>query len=116
VVDAFSAAARDGDFDALLAVLDPDVVLRSDGGILRPEVSREIHGAVAVAAQALIFEGLVPFAHPALVNGGVGAVVAPGGEPFAVLGFTVRRRKIVEIDIVADPERLANLDLGVLDD
>ena len=116
VVDAFFAASRGGDFDALLAVLDPDVVLRSDGGVLRAGLSREIRGAQTVVDQALTFSGLVPFVKPALVNGAAGVVVAPEGEPLAVMGFTVRDGKIVEIDVLADPERLGQLDLALLDD
>ncbi|MGQ0804349.1 MAG: RNA polymerase sigma factor SigJ [Actinomycetota bacterium] len=115
VVDAFFAAARDGDFDALVAVLDPDVVIRSDGGVLRPAATRVVRGAREVAAQALTFSRLSPFVRPALVNGAAGVVVAPGGRPFSVMGFTVRGGKIVEIDAIADPERLARLDLAVLD-
>jgi len=116
VVDAFFAAARDGDFDALVAVLDPDVVLRSDGGFVRPGASVVIRGARAVAEQALTFARLSPFVRPALVNGAAGVVVAPRGRPFSVMGFTVRRAKIVEIDILADPARLRQLDLAVLGD
>src|SRR5436853_389234 len=116
VVDAFFAAARDGDFDALVAVLDPDVVLRSDGGVVRPGASQVIHGADEVAASALTFARLSPFVRPALVNGAAGVVVAPHGRPFSVMGFTVRDGKIVEIDGIADPERLARLDLAGLDD
>jgi RNA polymerase sigma-70 factor (ECF subfamily) len=74
------------------------------------------HGAKEVASRALTFARLSPFVRPALVNGAAGVVVAPGGKPFSVLGFTVRNGKIVEIDAVADPERLRNLDLAVLDD
>jgi ketosteroid isomerase-like protein len=116
VVDAFFAAARDGDFDALVAVLDPDVVLRSDGGVARPAVSVVVSGAAAVAERALTFARLSPFVRPALVNGAAGVVVAPGGRPLSVMAFTVSGGKIVEIDSVADPERLRNLDLPVLDD
>src|SRR5438132_196365 len=116
VVDAFFAAARDGDFDALVAVLDPDVVLRSDGGVVRPGASQVVHGAEEVAASALTFARLSPFVRPALVNGAAGVVVAPHGRPFSVMGFTVRDGKIVEIDGIADPERLARLDLAGLDD
>ena len=116
VVDAFLAASRAGDFDALLAVLDPDVVLRADSGAVRAGVSREVRGAPAVAEQALTFARLAPFAQPALVNGAAGVVTAPGGKPYAVMGFTVARGKIVEIDILADPARLRQLDLAVLDD
>ena len=116
VVDAFFAAARDGDFEALVAVLDPDVVLRSDGGALRPGASVVVHGAAEVASQALTFARLSPFVRPALVNGAAGVVVAPSGRPVSIMGFTVRDGKIVEIDAVADPERLRALDLAVLDD
>ncbi len=116
MVDAFFAAARDGDFDALVAVLDSDVVLRSDGGVVRPGATVVIRGADAVASQALTFSRLSPFVRPALVNGAAGVVVAPGGRPFSVMGFTVAGGKIVEIDAISDPERLGKLDLAVLDD
>jgi RNA polymerase sigma-70 factor (ECF subfamily) len=96
-----------------VAVLDPDVVLRSDGGTERREVTQIIHGARAVAGQAARFAHLGPFVRPALVNGGAGAVVAPEGRPFAVMGFTVVGGRIVQIDILADPERLSRLDLGI---
>ena len=115
VVDAFFAAARDGDFDALVAVLDPDIVLRSDGGTQRPEVSVIRRGAETVARQALMFSNLSPFVRPALVNGAAGVVVAPDGKAFSVMAFTVAGGKIVAIDVLADPERLADLDLSVLD-
>jgi RNA polymerase sigma factor (sigma-70 family) len=115
VVNAYLAAARDGDFEALVAVLDPDVVLRADRGALRPGESREIRGAPAVAEQAFGFARLARFARPALVNGSAGFVVAPQGRPFAVIGFTLLRGKIVEIDILADPDRMRELDLTVLD-
>jgi RNA polymerase sigma factor (sigma-70 family) len=116
VVDAFLAASRDGDFEALLAVLDPDVVLRADAGAVRAGLSREVRGAAAVAEQALFFSRAAPSARPALVNGAAGVVVASGGRPIAVMGFTVRHGQIVEIDILADPTRLRQLDLAVLDD
>jgi RNA polymerase sigma factor (sigma-70 family) len=118
VVDAFFAAARDGDFDGLVAVLDPEVVLRVDRGA-RPMprgTSREVRGARAIFEQARTFSSLARFARPALVNGTAGYVVAPGGRPFAVAGFTVVGGKIAEIDILADPVRLRELDLTVLDD
>jgi RNA polymerase sigma factor (sigma-70 family) len=115
-VDAFLAASREGDFEALLAVLDPDVVLRIDGGAVRAGLSREVRGVRAVAEQTLTFSRLSPFVRPALVNGAAGVVVAPRGRPFSVMGFTVRRGKIVEIDVLADPARLRQLDLAVLDD
>ena len=111
VVDAFFAAARKGDFDALVAVLDPDIVLREDGGTLRPDVSALIRGAGAVAGRALTFTRLSPHVRPALVNGAAGVVVAPGGRPFAVMAFTVTNGKIVEIDVLADPQRLSEIEL-----
>jgi RNA polymerase sigma-70 factor (ECF subfamily) len=117
VVDAFLAAARGGDFDALLAVLDPEVVVRADRGAVPAGASRELRGARAVAEQALTFSPLVQFARPALVNGTAGIVSwLPGGQPFSVMGLTVRRGKIVEIDILADPARLRQLELMVPDD
>jgi RNA polymerase sigma-70 factor (ECF subfamily) len=116
VVDAFLAASRDGDFDSLLAVLDPGVVLRMDGGAVRASLSREVRGARAVAEQTLTFSRLSPFVRPALVNGVAGVVVAPRGRPFSVMGFTIRGGKIVEIDILADPARLSRLDVSVFDD
>ena len=115
LVDAFLAAARGGDFDALLSVLDPDVVLRVDRGALRPAAPRELHGARAVADLASKGARLSRFARPALVNGAAGVVVAGPGRPFAVVGFTVVGGRIVEIDVLADPERLRRLDLAVLD-
>jgi RNA polymerase sigma factor (sigma-70 family) len=116
VVDAFFAAARDGDFDRLVAVLDPDVVLRSDGGALRPAASIVVRGAEAVAGRALMFARLSPYVRPALVNGAAGVVVAPRGRAFSVMGFTVADGRIVAIDALADPERLRELDLTILDD
>jgi RNA polymerase sigma-70 factor (ECF subfamily) len=115
VVDAFFAAARNGDFEALVAVLDPDVILRSDGGEARPEASIVMRGAEKVASRAMTFANLSPYVRPALVNGAAGVVVAPDGTPFSVIGFTVRDGKIVAIDSLADPERLRDLDLTVLD-
>jgi RNA polymerase sigma-70 factor (ECF subfamily) len=115
VVDAFFAAAREGDFEALVAVLDPDVVLRSDGGAARPAATHVVHGAEAVARRAMTFARLSPFVRPALVNGAAGVVVAPRGRPFSVMAFTVRNGKLVAIDGLADPERLKELDLTVLD-
>jgi RNA polymerase sigma-70 factor (ECF subfamily) len=115
VVDAFFAAARDGDFDALVAVLDPDVVLRADGGPGRPDDTVEVHGAETVAGRALMFAGLSPYVRPALINGAAGVVVAPGGRPYAVMGFTVAGGRVVAIDALSDPERVRGLDLTVLD-
>jgi RNA polymerase sigma factor (sigma-70 family) len=119
VVDAFFAAARDGDFQALLAVLDPDVVVRADAGAVPLGAWGAVRGAAAVAEQVRITGGfgrLARFARPALVNGAAGVVLAPGGRPVAVVGFTVKGDKIVEIDVLADPVRLQQLDLAVLDD
>jgi RNA polymerase sigma factor (sigma-70 family) len=115
VVEAFLAAAREGDFDRLVAVLDPDVVLRADLG---PPAggSREVRGARAVAGQALFYSRLGLDMRPALVNGTVGAVSILDGQPYSVGGITVRGGKIVEIDILADPERLRRLDLTILDE
>jgi RNA polymerase sigma-70 factor (ECF subfamily) len=113
VVDAFLAASRDGDFDALVAVLDPDVVLRADLGPAAR--SREVRGAAAVAGQALGYARLDLVVQPALINGVVGAVSTRDGEPFSVAAVTVRDGRIVEIDILGDPERLRRLDLTVLD-
>ena len=116
VVDAFFAAARGGDFDALVAVLDPDVVLRSDGGTARPSATVVAHGARTVAERAMTFARLSPFVRPALINGAAGVVVAPRGRPVSIMAFTVRGGKIVAIDALADPTRLRQLDLTVLDD
>ncbi len=112
VVDAFFAAAHDGDFDGLVALLHPDVVVRSDGGAGHSSV---VQGAEAVARRAMTFSRLAPFVRPALVNGAAGVVVAPGGRPFSVMGFTVSGGRIVAIDGLADPARLRELDLTVLD-
>ena len=116
VVDAFFLAARGGDFDTLVSLLDPDVVLRSDFGARRPAAARVTRGAAAVARQALI--GALPTAHlhPALVNGAAGVVVTVNGRPFAVLGFTVTEGRIVEIDAIADPERVQRIAAAVLGD
>src|SRR2546428_4217023 len=113
VVDAFLAASRGGDFDALLAVLDPDVVLRADPMAVQIGASREVRGAAAVAGT---FSGRARFAQPALVNGSVGAIWAQGGRPRVLFAFTITRGKIVGIDMVADPERLGQLELTVLGD
>ena len=113
VVDAFLAASRGGDFDALLAVLDPDVVLRADRAAVQAGASSEVRGAAAVAKT---FSGRARAAQPALVNGAAGAVWAPGGRPRVVFGFTITREKIVEINMLADPERLCQLDLKILND
>jgi RNA polymerase sigma factor (sigma-70 family) len=116
VVDAFFRAARGGDFGGLVALLDPNVVLRSDFGARRPAATKITHGAAAVASQALL--GAVPGAelHPALVNGAAGVVITVGGRPFAVMGFTVADDKIIEIDAIADPDRVQRIVADVLGD
>ncbi|HEX4251519.1 MAG TPA: RNA polymerase sigma factor SigJ [Pseudonocardia sp.] len=117
VVDAFLAAARGGDFEGLVAVLAPDVVLRADSGASAAGVgaSTVIHGAEQVATQALSFSRFARFARHALVNGDAGLVNIVEGRPRAVMGLTVRDGRIVEINILADPERLNRIDLTVLD-
>jgi len=120
-VDAFLSAARGGDFDALVALLDPDVVLRVDAGAGRPAASMVIHGAAAVARQARIglrstFARPVVHLRPALVNGAAGVVVTVGGQPMTVMGFTVAEGKIVQIDAIADPERVRRIAAAVLND
>ena len=117
VVDAFFAAARGGDFDALVAVLDPGVVLRIDAGARRPAASMAIRGAAAVARQALT--GLATALRatrlrPALVNGATGVIVTRHGQPVTVMGFTVTDGKIAEIDAIADPERIRKITAAVL--
>jgi RNA polymerase sigma factor (sigma-70 family) len=114
VVNAFMAAAREGDFAGLVAVLDPDVVLRADLGTI-PGASREIRGAETVASQALMYSRLGVSVQPALINGVAGAVSLRDGKPISVGAFTVRGGKIVAIDFLADPERLSQLDLTILD-
>ena len=115
VVDAFLAAARSGDFDALVAVLDPDVVLRADTGALPAGASTMVRGSETVAGRVLGFARLARFAHPALVNGAAGVVAISDGQLLSVMGVTIRRGKIVEIDILADRERLAGLVVENLD-
>jgi RNA polymerase sigma factor (sigma-70 family) len=114
VVEAFLAAAREGDFERLVAILDPDVVVRADFGPSRE--SQEVRGAEAVAGQALFYGSLGLEVRPALINGAVGAVSFKDGEPFSVGAMTVRGGKIVELDFLVDPERLRELDLAFLDD
>jgi RNA polymerase sigma-70 factor (ECF subfamily) len=113
VVAAFLAASRGGDFDALLALLDPEVVVRADGAAVAIGAVDEVRGAVAVAGT---FAGRARFAQPALVDGIPGAVWAPGGRPRVVFAFTVVDGRIVGIDMLADPERLDELDLTILED
>jgi RNA polymerase sigma factor (sigma-70 family) len=115
IVDAFFAAARDGDFEALVAVLDPDIVLRSDGGPTRTRLTTVLRGPRAVSKQAFTYARLSPFVRPALINGAAGVVVAPQGRPMCVMAFTVANDKIAAIDVLADPERLERLDMSALD-
>jgi len=115
VFDAFIAAARDGDFDRLVEVLDPDVVVRADFGPAGG--SQEVRGAAAVARQALSYaRGRVADIRPALINGVAGVVASFDGQPFSIAAATVRNGKIVELDFFNDPERLRLLDLTILDD
>ena len=110
IVDAFLAASRAGDFDALLAVLDPDVVFRADPGQIRALARLPITGAEAVATEILSRGSrFAPMARPALVNGTAGVVVGPEGRPFAVVGFTVARGRIVAIDLITNPDKLRGL-------
>jgi len=112
VVGAFLAASRGGDFDALLALLDPDIVLRADRAAVQAGAAQEVRGAAAVAET---FSGRAQAAQPALINGAAGAVWAPGGRPRVVFSFTVAGGKIVAIDLLADHERLRQLDLEILE-
>jgi len=111
VVDAFLAASRGGDFAALLTLLDPDVVLRADRAAVDMGSSKEVRGAAAVAET---FSGRARVARPALVNGAVGAVWTQGGQPRVVFAFTISGGKIVRIDLLADRERLRQIDLAIL--
>ncbi|WP_256206584.1 RNA polymerase sigma factor SigJ [Nocardioides luteus] len=111
VVDAFFAAARDGDLEGLVSVLHPEVVLRSDGGAARPQLNRLLRGARVVASQAVLTSALAPFVRPVLVNGAAGVVVAPRREAQVVMAFTVVDGAVVAIDVLSDPQRLASLDL-----
>ncbi|MFJ9735771.1 RNA polymerase sigma factor SigJ [Streptomyces sp. NPDC101171] len=113
VVDAWLAATRGGDFEALLALLHPDAALRADAGVLVRGVggSKAVSGARTVAEQASMFSHLAVHARPVLVNGAVGLVTAPGGRPVSVTAFTVADGLITGLYILADPERLARLDL-----
>jgi RNA polymerase sigma factor (sigma-70 family) len=114
VVDAFIAAVRDGDFERLVAVLDPDIVLRSDGGKARPGFLRIVRGAEAVASEAMQFRRFAKSSRRAIVNGAIGGVAwTPKGEILAVGSFIVRGGKIVEADFLADPNRLRKLDITI---
>jgi RNA polymerase sigma factor (sigma-70 family) len=114
VVDAFFAAAHRGDFDGLVAVLDPDVVLRSDGGPARQDASMVLRGAAEVARRTLAIAHPAAPKHPVLVNGAAGVLVTLAGQPVALMGFTVSLGKITEIDAIADPDRLRRLELAAL--
>jgi RNA polymerase sigma-70 factor, ECF subfamily len=110
IVDAFLAASRGGDFDALLAVLDPDVVFRVDAGGTSPFARPPITGAAAVATQVLARGSrFAPQARPALVNGTAGLVVGPLRKPFAVVGFSIVQGRILSIDLITDPDKLRGL-------
>jgi hypothetical protein len=113
VVDAFFLAARGGDFDALVALLDPDVVLRADGGARRPAASVVIRGAAAVAREAIRSAQPGARLRPAMVNGAAGVVISMRGRSVAVVGFTVAAGKIVEIDAITDPERVRRIAAAV---
>jgi RNA polymerase sigma-70 factor, ECF subfamily len=115
VVDAFMAAAREGDFDGLLAILDPDIVLRADSGPGLPEATLELRGAAEVASRALVYARLRLLNRPVLVNGALGMVAFRDGKVFSVGAVTIRGGRIVEMDFLADPERLRRLDLTFLD-
>ena len=117
VVDAFLAAARGGDFDALVAVLDPDVVFRVDRSAVPGGTSAlEFRGARVVAKNAVAFSARSQFTRPVLVDGNVGMVMAPGGRLLGVGRLVIRDGRIIEVDLIADPERLAHLELSVLED
>jgi RNA polymerase sigma factor (sigma-70 family) len=116
VVEAFLAAAREGNFDALVALLDPDIVLRADSGPGLPQATIEVRGAVEVASRALTYARLQLLNRPVLVNGMYGMMSYRDGKPFSVGAVTVRGGRIVEMDILADPERLSQLDLTAVDE
>src|SRR5918997_3026063 len=109
VVDAFFSAARGGDFDALVAVLDPDVVLRAEVGGTGPEAAVAVRGAAAVARHAVMFKRPRAKLHPVLVNGAAGVVASVDGRPFAVMGFTVADGRIVEINGICDTDRIPRI-------
>jgi len=115
VVDAFFAAARSGDFDALVAVLHPDVVLRADFGARRPAAPTVIHGPEAVASQARLGASSAAQLHPALVNGAPGVVITMRGRPHAIMAFSVVDDKIVEIDAFLDRQRVRRVAAAILD-
>ncbi len=113
VIDAFMAAARDGDFERLISVLHPDIVLRADGGAAKG-MSRLVRGAQAVASQAAMFSKVGLSTQVVMVNGNLGIVARlPDGRLFSVIGFTIAAGKVIEMDILADPDRLGRLDLSM---
>jgi RNA polymerase sigma-70 factor (ECF subfamily) len=112
VVAAFYAAARRGDLGALVAILDPDVVLRTDGGTARPDISAMVRGAAAVTDHGLKLHQPSAVLQPALVNGAAGMVVTIYGQPVAVIGFTISGGRVMEIDVIADPDRFPRLNLA----
>jgi RNA polymerase sigma-70 factor, ECF subfamily len=112
VVEAFLAAAREGDFAGLVALLDPDIVLRADGGL--EGISSYVEGAETVASQAMMWSRVDLTIHRALINGAAGVVSMRDGQPFSVVAVTVRGGRIVEMDILSDPERVRQLDLAVI--
>jgi RNA polymerase sigma-70 factor (ECF subfamily) len=115
VIDAFMAAAQQGDFEGLVAVLDPDIVLRADGGAVAG-LSRVVRGARAVASQAATFSKSGLSNEMVLVNGSIGFVARrPDGRVFSVIGFTIAGGRIVEMDILADPDRLSRIDLSAIE-
>ena len=115
VVDAFLAAARGGDFEGLLAVLDPDVVLRADSFAFRVGARREVRGAAEVAQGAALFSSRARLARLALIDGAVGVVLAPGGRVTVAMAVTLKDGRIAEMEVIADPDRLAELDVALLD-
>jgi RNA polymerase sigma factor (sigma-70 family) len=114
VVDAFFAAARGGDFDGLVAVLDPDVVVRTDGGTRRHALTSVARGVETVASRAITFANPKAELRPVLVDGAAGVVVVVNGTPFSIMGFTVRGDRVAEVDVLADPDRIAALDLSAI--
>jgi RNA polymerase sigma factor (sigma-70 family) len=114
VVDAFFLAARSGDFDALVALLHPDVVLRTDFGPSHPAASTVVRGAAAVARQARLGANPAALLHPALINGAAGVVITLDGQPHVVMAFTIVNDQVVELDVIADPERVRRVTSSVL--
>jgi RNA polymerase sigma-70 factor (ECF subfamily) len=115
VAEAFLTALRGGDFEGLLAVLDPDVVVRLDDTAAGPGAPREIHGAENWAKRTVALSRMFTVVQPALVNGVVGLVWAPGGRLLRVIRFVITKRKIVQVEVIADPARLRGLDVAILD-